>query len=178
MLITVDLADDQRRPLCVRVADLASDELATLDAVAEDDPTISPSSVGQGARKVRLDDPVDALAEDAHVALAPVGVIVAPAFEVLEEVGVVGHRMSDHVLHGDPVALLEPGDEVGRRHDLGPAIENRVGALVASAELLLNHLDPEGDVIEADRMAAAHVQAGLLVDRAILVDDELGADPR
>ena len=68
--------------------------------------------------------------------------------------------------------------ELGRRADLVLAIEDRLVGRVLAGQRLLDHLDPDRPVVEADRVPAAHVEAGQLVDRAVLLDDELRADAR
>ncbi|HKH16087.1 MAG TPA: hypothetical protein VKA57_01070, partial [Solirubrobacteraceae bacterium] len=77
--------------------------------------------------------------------------------------------MPDHVAREDAEAALEPARQPQRRAALGPA-PHHVG--VRDADVL----DPDRAVVEPDGVAAAPAQRDELVDRAVVVDEEVRAD--
>ena len=83
--------------------------------------------------------------------------------------------MPDHVAHRDAVPAAQPRDQREHAVDLRSAGEDLLIGPAAGRPGLLHHLDPDRPVVDADRVAAHHVQRRLLVDRAVLVDDEVRA---
>ena len=76
--------------------------------------------------------------------------------------------MADDVVQGDGVAAAQPR---GQAHD-GADLRGAVDDLARAAPDLL---DADRGVVEADRVAAHVVQGDQLVDRPVLVDDEVRA---
>ena len=79
--------------------------------------------------------------------------------------------MADDVAQGDGVAAAQPR---GQAHD-GADLRGAVEDLARAAPDLL---DADRGVVEADRVAAHVVQGDELVDRPVLVDDEVRAHAR
>ena len=108
-----------------------------------------------------------------HVRMLPVGVrLVRPR---LVQLLVVRARKAlvvpDHVPDPDVEAVDEPRRELQRGTDLRSVVEDLA---VGRADVL----DPDRDVVEADRVAAHDVQAHELVDRPVVAHDEVGAHAR
>ncbi len=78
----------------------------------------------------------------------------------------------------DVVGRLQPGDQAQAGVELAGTREDLRDRLRRARAGRLDELDAEGAPVEADRVPAAHVERHLLVDRAVLVDHEVGRDSR
>src|SRR5918999_755961 len=106
----------------------------------------------------------------------PIDVIAAPPLSIAKQGAVVDHRVADDVSHSNVIASFELRDQSQRRPDLPLSAEYLPRCPAGAAAGHLNHLDPQGRVVQADGVATPNSRRHDLADAPALTDQIVSAD--